>query len=345
MTVKILLAGTVWTDWRFHSLATLLRVQVPDAVGRMAFVWHACKVAESDVMPRKAVDAHLGAGGADAVVESDLGQEVDGGIRIRGVADELAAAAAWRESKAAGGLARAQLAQAEGRAAGRFVKRKIHHETSAIGQSCPERESSAENVSKPAHNSPAYGPACDQQSPAYDQQSPASHQGLSLSLSLSQNQISEKPSPPRAIPGMADSVAAVARRGLGDAIWDSHQAIRAEVGRAVGIECWPLPTTDQGRSMLADRILEAADQGLDVVEKRCRHVLERVRRECIRDRSTRWLDGRIWEKARFDLAASLPLDEPTGGKSPRLNGRKRDGPSALSSLLADIAAAEARGEK
>ena len=129
--------------------------------------------------------------------------------------------------------------------------------------------------------------------------------------------------------GTAHTVAAVARRSLGDELWRLHQETRAEVAAELQLEgddALPLPIADQGRALLAERILESADEGLDVVRRRCRKVLERVRRDCLRDGTLRYLDGQMWQKVRFDKANATPLSDD---KRKREGPRKRDDWTAI----------------
>jgi hypothetical protein len=146
---------------------------------------------------------------------------------------------------------------------------------------------------------------------------------------------------PVPVPVDRETIDRLARRACGERLWNAHQTARKGVAATLSREARDLPVTDQGRSLLADRLLELHLPGTDLadIERRCREVVERTARECERDNTLRYLTGQLWEKRRFDTALAL-VDEPVASK--RVNGARRSG---LTALLDDIREAEARGEK
>ena len=84
MPSPVRIDAEVWTDWRFECLAAECGYSVYEAVGRMAKLWSAASEREVKVMPEAAVRTFLGANGPDAIIVAELGDRVDGGIRIRG---------------------------------------------------------------------------------------------------------------------------------------------------------------------------------------------------------------------------------------------------------------------
>jgi uncharacterized phage protein (TIGR02220 family) len=122
MPSPVRIDAEVWTDWRFECLANACGFNRFEAVGRMAQLWSSASDREVKVLPVAAVRAFLGPNGPEAIVDAELGEVVEGGIRLRGSHrfDGL-----WedrrrrRERASAGGQARA--AEAERDSRGRLV--------------------------------------------------------------------------------------------------------------------------------------------------------------------------------------------------------------------------------
>jgi hypothetical protein len=159
----------------------------------------------------------------------------------------------------------------------------------------------------------------------------------------------DPPHPARAIPGSTDTAPrqsetpeVVARRACAERLWNAHQRARRDVGAVLDQATQDLPTTDNGRRLLAERIADQVASGtpLEVVESRALAVIKRVREECERDRTIRWLAGSLWESRRYDMALAL-VGEPVK----RINGTAGTRSRGIGVLLDRIAEAEARGAK
>lgn len=82
--------GIAFHDVRFSVLAS--RCGLADsahALGKMAFIWKECTDRYAYVLPELIVNAILGPNGANGIVEAELGERADGGIRIRGTVDRI----------------------------------------------------------------------------------------------------------------------------------------------------------------------------------------------------------------------------------------------------------------
>ena len=123
MPSPVRIEAGVWDDWRFECLAAELGVELETVVGRMAKLWSHATDREVYAVPEGAIRAFLKSTKAvDALVVSDLGERMDGGmVRLRGSKrfDDL-----WkkrtqrRESAKLGGEIRAE---ANRDVVGRFV--------------------------------------------------------------------------------------------------------------------------------------------------------------------------------------------------------------------------------
>ena len=165
--------------------------------------------------------------------------------------------------------------------------------------------------------------------------------------------LEENALPARAIPGSTDTAPRQsespelrARRACAETLWNAHQRARRAVGVALGQKTEDLPTTDQGRRLLAERIADQTAAGVDLaeVERRALAVIARVQAECERDRTVRYLNGAMWEPQRFDKALAM-VGEPVEPTSKRINGAhgtRRRGLGVLLDRIAEAEAAEAR---
>jgi uncharacterized phage protein (TIGR02220 family) len=178
---NLTIEGVVWGAWEYQSLQEALGLpKRADAIGRMASLWQWCLTEETDVAPAKVVDAHLGRGGAEAIVECDLGELVDGGIRIRGTQKRIAQ---WQQRQTdLQGAGRKRAAEAQ-RKGGRFLPSDDCNEDDQVTSIAPARHQHATSDS----------PASLQHDTSLDQPSPS----LSPSASPSPPVQAEPPKPPK----------------------------------------------------------------------------------------------------------------------------------------------------
>lgn len=87
MAASVRIEDEAFSDRRFDVLARLLKLPNGDcARGMMASVWRQCTAQGKHVLSVDIVEAILGDGGSTAIVRADLGERVDGGVRIKGTA-------------------------------------------------------------------------------------------------------------------------------------------------------------------------------------------------------------------------------------------------------------------
>lgn len=162
----------VWDDWRFQALADEIGVDLYSAVGRMARLWGECTDRESPVLPVGAIRARLGPRGLEALCDvAELGERVDGGVRMRGTEGRHEWLGAARAQRQTAGRARATVAQrdaggrfsagpAEPAAAGPIVSATANHRVS---------QSDCGDADNPTSGTTVDGPAATSGPPAGDQ--------------------------------------------------------------------------------------------------------------------------------------------------------------------------------
>ena len=187
MPAPVRIESMVWDDWRFEALADAAGLaNVYEAIGRMAKIWSACTDRKTAVLSEAAIKGYLGINGAAAIVAVELGEVVEGGIRVRGSArfESL-----WEKQQqhqrasSAGGLARVGSKDQDGRFA------PVRRETSS-GETVAQTTKHQPESSRTSSRNPADEPAGNQ---------PES--SLSVSFSVSDSPISDpvstKPEQPK----------------------------------------------------------------------------------------------------------------------------------------------------
>lgn len=113
MATNVTIKAKAWTDPRFDLLAELAGYSRNEALIRMAQLWGQCTDDETHVLSEAAIRGRLGARGVDNIIEADLGERVEGGIRIKGTgADTTDWLGNKRRAGSAGGKRRSSRAEA-----------------------------------------------------------------------------------------------------------------------------------------------------------------------------------------------------------------------------------------
>lgn len=113
MATNVTIKAKAWTDSRFDLLAELIGQTRDVALIRMAMLWGQCTDDETHILGEATIRGRLGRQGVDAILEADLGERVDGGIRIKGTgADTTDWLAVKRRAGRSGGKQRAANAEA-----------------------------------------------------------------------------------------------------------------------------------------------------------------------------------------------------------------------------------------
>jgi hypothetical protein len=263
---NVTIEGGVWGKWEYDALKDALGLQMrADAVGRMASLWHWCLSEETDVAPTKVVDAHLGKGGAAAILECELGEAVDGGIRIRGAASRVEEWVRCLSGKRRGGKKRAESAEREG---GRF----------------------SNDDDKPTSRAPAP----HQDSPANDQQATSTHQ---LSVSVSLSGLPEETLSDQAWPDRRSERSAMAKSG-----WIRLNETRRRVSEELGLDVTPeQPSAVEDEIRL--RLREA--RNAQVAASQLDHVLSVLEAEAFAQGTVKWMTKQAFEPDRWTRALGM----------------------------------------
>lgn len=96
-------------DSRIRRLARLLEMDEFGALGRLVHVWRACTDRETDVLAADAMNAIVDHDGfSTALVQADLGEKVESGVRIKGCRGRIEWLTRRREAAKSGGESRAR---------------------------------------------------------------------------------------------------------------------------------------------------------------------------------------------------------------------------------------------
>jgi hypothetical protein len=90
---------------KMDALAEIAGYNRYEALGRMAHLWRLCTDKQTYIATERMVINCLGPNGMDAIVQSELGEVVDGGVRVKGTKGRIEWIAAKRQASAAGGEA------------------------------------------------------------------------------------------------------------------------------------------------------------------------------------------------------------------------------------------------
>ena len=109
MAASVRVEDDAFKDTRFAVLAVL--VGLPDADcarGKMLLLWRQCTAQGIHVLSEQTVSVILGENGPSALVSCDLGEKVDGGIRIKGTTGRIEWLQKLKKNGKKGGRAKAR---------------------------------------------------------------------------------------------------------------------------------------------------------------------------------------------------------------------------------------------
>ncbi len=111
MAASVRIDSDAFGDLRFRRLGRLIGSDEYGALGRMAWLWRECTARQTHVLDEATVAEVVD---PKHVVEAGLGEQVDGGIRIRGTNGRIEWLGKLRDARSAGGRARAANAARSG---------------------------------------------------------------------------------------------------------------------------------------------------------------------------------------------------------------------------------------
>jgi hypothetical protein len=108
MGAPVRLEDAAFGDARIETLGQIAGYNRYEALGRMAHLWRWCTDRATYVVSEAVVRGCLGPQGVEALLESDLGERVEGGIRVRGTVGRVEWLDVKRKAGQAGGEASAK---------------------------------------------------------------------------------------------------------------------------------------------------------------------------------------------------------------------------------------------
>lgn len=139
MAASVRVEDDAFKDERFEVLARVAGLADADhARGKMLRVWRQCTAQNTHVLSEAIVCGVLGQNGAEALVQSELGERVEGGIRIRGTSGRIE----WLEKLRKNG-------KKGGRAKGRAIAKQLPSKSVARQEQEQEKEQDQEFSDSP----------------------------------------------------------------------------------------------------------------------------------------------------------------------------------------------------
>jgi hypothetical protein len=105
MAANVRIEDEAFNDPRIEALATIAGYNRYEALGRLAHLWRVCTQREAYILSEVQISGCLGTKGPVALVEAELGERVEGGIRIKGTEGRIEWLQKLRASAKAGGAA------------------------------------------------------------------------------------------------------------------------------------------------------------------------------------------------------------------------------------------------
>ncbi len=105
-----------FSDQRIVLLGTIAGYNQYEALGRLAYLWRHCTHKETHTVSMTVVRATLGPRGVEALIESDLGERVNDGVRVKGTGGRIEWLMQRRAAAQAGGKQAATKRQARAQA-------------------------------------------------------------------------------------------------------------------------------------------------------------------------------------------------------------------------------------
>lgn len=126
VAASVRIEDEAFSDRRYDVLAMCLGLPDADcARGKMASAWRQCTAQQTHTLRTELVVAILGPRGPEAVITAELGELVEGGIRIKGTKGRIEWLAKLRRNATKGGQAKAAKRQANSLPNGRHLAEKI----------------------------------------------------------------------------------------------------------------------------------------------------------------------------------------------------------------------------
>lgn len=262
-----------------------------ETMGALLDVFAVAYDREDDVLPDAEIDAAADKQGfADAMVDVDLGERIDGEVRVKGAAERIEYLAKKREAGQKGGRK-----SGESRRKRREAKRSS---ASEAGQAHGNPPDSVPDSVPDSQRSLPRDPAVPGPAPSTREPHPTEPPD---------QRTQSPPAPTTEIP-----TAAMLMREL--------EVARSEAARELGVEVLPLVFGDRGERDCADRISLARSQGREALERviaQSRHAIAMAKLETVRrEKSIEWFTGAVFSPDNFRRLVAKTA-QPTIRAGPR----------------------------
>jgi hypothetical protein len=115
MAASVRIEDEAFSDLRYAILAKACQLADADhAIGKCARIWRQCTQQQKHVLSESFIVAVLGENGVQGLIDAQLAERVEGGLRIRGTEGRIEWLANLRRNASKGGSARAARRQASG---------------------------------------------------------------------------------------------------------------------------------------------------------------------------------------------------------------------------------------
>lgn len=272
MAASVRLEDEAFSDVRFEVLAALCRLADADhARGKIAKLWRQCTAQGTYVLSEAMVRAVLGPDGPDALCQAELGERVDGGIRMKGTVGRIEWLEKLRENSRKGGEARRS--QEEARRKPRGSQEARHSKPDGS-----QNEAKTEPLPSPPDPSSA----------------PAAAPDPDHALSYAREDV---------VPlGERDRRQRLIVANVGPAHAKAYAALRSELGStAIG------PSVVGDFAEL--RALLDSMPSLDDAEERCMHAIAVREAEARSTKSLKYFGNNMWKRAAFEKALAMEVDD------------------------------------
>jgi len=285
--------SAAFADSRIELLGNVAGYNRYEALGRLAHLWRYCTERGTYIVSEAIVEANLGDQGVDGLLVAELGERVDGGIRVCGTEGRIEWLQRLQDNAKRGGEANAKrLAKSKpnGYPAGSYT---VGANTN--GQPGGKPDDSQAASQNEARGKPERSPLTLTPSPEDQRHS------LAPAIPPSTELVHPRTNG-------HDSAELTARRRLGDEGWDRLNAIRAQMAADFKWDdVRPLHPQDPGRTELALRLRESGDEAAANLD----HVLTVTEAEGRAKGTTMYLTGGMFGLERWRNALGMRVEDAT----------------------------------
>ena len=180
MAAPVRVEAAALSDPRIDLLGQLAGYSRYEALGRLTHLWSACTEKQFHVATEALVRACIGPAGVQHMLDAELAERVDGGLRVKGTAGRIEWHGEFSQKRAAAGAVRAATAQRDSK--GRMVSSTPPAHPAHAGQDAEPAPVDIQHTStRPAHAGHA-GPSTSSTHQQASSACPAESSALTLTI-------------------------------------------------------------------------------------------------------------------------------------------------------------------